>query len=121
MDTGNGLYNIYELILNWFEHFDEICASYPLKTYINGNERQPNGNKDNNDNPRTKTIAERKDGQIRVIVGVHLRKVDFFFKFSQINDNYDPLQLLPSPWSPSSLSPLVHQPLVPFRLNGKEK
>ena len=38
-----------------------------LKTYmdyINGNERQPNGNKDNYDNPRTKTIAEHKDGQI---------------------------------------------------------
>ena len=30
MDTDNGLYNIYELILNWFEHFDEICASNPL-------------------------------------------------------------------------------------------
>ena len=46
-----------------------------LKTYmyyINVNERQPNGNKDNKDNPRTKTIAERKDGQIRLIVGVHL-------------------------------------------------
>ena len=32
--------------------------------YTNGNEQQPNGNKENNDNPRTKMIAERKDGQI---------------------------------------------------------
>ena len=44
---------------------------------MNDNEQQPNGNKDNNENPRTKMIAERKDGQIRVIVGIHLRKVDF--------------------------------------------
>ena len=42
--------------------------------YINGNERQPKGNKDNNNNPR---IAERKDGLNGVIVVVHLRKVDF--------------------------------------------
>ena len=32
--------------------------------YINWNERQLNKKKNNNDNPRTKTIAERKDGQI---------------------------------------------------------
>ena len=39
-----------------------------LKTYmdyINGNEQQPNENKDNI--PRTKTIGKRKDGQIWVL------------------------------------------------------
>ena len=30
MDTGTGLYNIYEMILTRFEHFDEICANNPL-------------------------------------------------------------------------------------------
>ena len=33
------------------------------QTYINCNERQPNGNKDNN-KQKTKMMAERKDGQI---------------------------------------------------------
>ena len=32
MDTGNGLFNIYELILNWIGHFYEICANNPLMT-----------------------------------------------------------------------------------------
>ena len=38
-----------------------------LKTYMNytyGNQRQPNGNKDNNENPKTKAIDECKDGHI---------------------------------------------------------
>ena len=42
-------------------------------------------------------------------------------KFSQMNDNYNSLQSLASAWSPFSLSPLAHQPLIPFRLNEKEK
>ena len=70
-------------------------------------------------------IAERKDEQNLVIVVVHFRKIDFFeilfLKKTQMNDNYDSFQSLPSPWSRSSLSPLVHQPLVPFQLNEKEK
>ena len=52
-----------------------------LKIYLNytkGNERQPNRNKDNNDNPTTKTIDECKDGQIQVLVIVHLQKVNFW-------------------------------------------
>ena len=98
-----------------------------LKTYmyyINGNERQPNGNRDNKDNLRTKTIAECKDGQIQVIVVVHLRKVDLKKKKKKKipkNSNFkifaNERQLRPLavvtlslvPFSPSSLCPLVHQ------------
>ena len=46
--------------------------------YTNSNERQPNENKENNDNPRTKMIAQRKDGQIWVLDVVHLQIVDFW-------------------------------------------
>ena len=49
--------------------------------YTNGNQRQPNEpneNKGNNDNPRTKTMDEHKDGQIWILVVDNLQEVDIW-------------------------------------------